>query len=66
MIVKLIFVDLLVKLIYTLETALNELIHNSIAVMLKIFLFYIIIILIIIVDNGNGMDKNNMDKLKKF
>ena len=52
---------------HTLETALNELIHNSIASNAEdIFILHNNYINPIIVDNGDGMDKNNMDKLKKF
>ena len=52
---------------HTLETALNELIHNSIASNADdIFILHNNYVNPIIVDNGNGMDKNNMDKLKKF
>ena len=52
---------------HTLETALNELIHNSIASNAEdIFILHNNYINPIIVDNGNGMDKTNMDKLKKF
>ena len=52
---------------HTLETALNELIHNSIASNAEdIFILHNNYINPIVVDNGDGMDKNNMDKLKKF
>ena len=52
---------------HTLETALNELIHNSIASNAEdIFILHNNYINPIVVDNGDGMDKNNLDKLKKF
>ena len=52
---------------HTLETALNELIHNSIASNAEdIFILHNNYINPIVVDNGDGMDKNNMDKLKNF
>lgn len=52
---------------HTNTTALCELIHNSIAAEAKdIYILHNKYNNPIIVDNGSGMDKHNMDKLKKF
>ena len=52
---------------HTYETGLSELIHNSIAAEAKdIFILNNNYNNPIIVDNGYGMDKHGMDKLKKF
>lgn len=52
---------------HTNETALNEFIHNSISAEANnIFILHNHYNNPIIVDDGTGMDKQNMDKLKKF
>lgn len=52
---------------HTYETALNEFIHNSISAEANnIFILHNHYNNPIIVDDGTGMDKQNMDKLKKF
>ena len=52
---------------HTLDTALSELIHNSISAKASdIFILHNDFNKPIIIDNGTGMNKDNMDKLKKF